>query len=668
MNLCRDLIVGNGFPARDVQVVLPEAGDVLKDAEELAQYGSWSWAVGQNKVVWSDQLHRIFGLDPRGFEGTFEAYLQLVHADDRATVKAEIERAFADHQPFEFTERIVRPDGLIRVLQSRGKVYLDAAGQPAQLVGVCLDMTERVRNIAFRKIQQELTDTLAEPPALETALSRILSIVGFHLNLDFGQVWLANDAENFIEPIAGWHVPNSAYRGFLSTHQGVRLVKGAGIVGRVWQRAEPIWAPDIVTDDRALLGARAEILGLHAIMVFPMTAKGLTVGVLEFLSHEIRQPEPEVIEMLGVIGRQVGEFILRMRAEERLQETEDRFQLMIDNVRDYAIFFLDAHGTVASWNTSAEHLSGYKAHEIVGQHYSRFHPQTDIEKGKPQIALEVAAAQGRFADEGWRVRRDGSQFWASSTITALRDGGGNLKGFAKITRDISNHKWTEEELRSRAERLQSLSRRLAEVQENERRGLAQELHDRVGQNLTALSMNFHLLRGELSPDQREKVENRLDDCMTQLDEIVESTRNVMANLRPAVLDQFGLMAALRSMAESFQARTGVETSVSGEDPQPRMVPLIENAMYRIAQEALNNLAKHADAKHATLTLEIQRDTLRFTIADDGVGFDPSAPGKIGYEGGWGLITMRERAQVIGGELRVESAPGQGTKIVVETRL
>jgi formate hydrogenlyase transcriptional activator len=136
----------------------------------------------------------------------------------------------------------------------------------------------------------------------------------------------------------------------------------------------------------------------------------------------------------------------RKRAEEALRDSEERFRSLVEGVRDYAIFMLDPDGRVVSWNPGAERIKGYRAEEIIGQRFSRFFTREDIERGKPDEELKVAAAQGRFEEEGWRVRKDGSQFWANVVITALRDEAGRLRGFSKVTRDFTERKRAEEAL------------------------------------------------------------------------------------------------------------------------------------------------------------------------------------------------------------------------------
>src|SRR2546429_9025741 len=124
--------------------------------------------------------------------------------------------------------------------------------------------------------------------------------------------------------------------------------------------------------------------------------------------------------------------------------TEQQLQMLIDSVRDYAIFLLDSRGRIITWNQGAQRIKGYTFDEIRGRHFSVFYPREDIESGKPEYELKVAAQEGRFEDEGWRIRKDGSRFWANVVITALKDESGVLLGFGKVTRDISERKWAME--------------------------------------------------------------------------------------------------------------------------------------------------------------------------------------------------------------------------------
>ena len=140
-------------------------------------------------------------------------------------------------------------------------------------------------------------------------------------------------------------------------------------------------------------------------------------------------------------------------ATQTSSDSQELLRLLIENVREYAIITLDPGGRVLSWNPTAERLKGWKGEEIIGQHFSRFYPPEDLQRGKPEMELKVAAQDGRFEDEGWRLRKDGSRFWANVIITALRDSEGRLRGFGKITRDLTDRREAEDKIRKQSQEI-----------------------------------------------------------------------------------------------------------------------------------------------------------------------------------------------------------------------
>jgi signal transduction histidine kinase len=236
-----------------------------------------------------------------------------------------------------------------------------------------------------------------------------------------------------------------------------------------------------------------------------------------------------------------------------------------------------------------------------------------------------------------------------------------------LVAEIEERKQTEQALTLSQAQLRALYVQLANLEEGERRRLARELHDQVGQNLTALGINLNVVLNQLSGTSREKVETRLRDSLRIATETAVSIRDVMAALRPQVLDDYGLKAALQMEAERFTTRTGVSTEVIGHEANPRASDGVETALYRIAQEALTNVSKHGRAKRVVVRLEQAEGRMRLTIEDDGIGFDPEKVNP-GRHSGWGLMNMRERIQAHDGSLRVVSAAGEGTRIVVEVTL
>jgi PAS domain S-box-containing protein len=220
-------------------------------------------------------------------------------------------------------------------------------------------------------------------------------------------------------------------------------------------------------------------------------------------------------------------------------------------------------------------------------------------------------------------------------------------------------------LSEQRQRLRDLGARLAEVEEAERKRLAQHLHNMVGQNLTALGINLSLIKSQMSEQAPPSVQATLEDSLDLVEGTTERIRLVMADLRPPVLDDYGLIPALDWYAKRVAPRIGVEIAVSGEEPAPRLPPRTEAALFRIAQEALTNVAKHARASQVEVTVSTTDSQVSLIIADDGVGFTDTRSQVRNEHGGWGIINMIERAEALGGCCEIDSVPGEGTRVTVE---
>lgn len=363
------------------------------------------------------------------------------------------------------------------------------------------------------------------------------------------------------------------------------------------------------------------------------------------------------------------------QTEIRLRQSDEIFRLLVDSVKDYAIFLLDRDGRVATWNQGAERIKGYKADDIIGEHFSRFYPKEARESRWPERELEIAAKEGRFVDEGLRVRKDGSTFWAYVVITALRDEQGELRGFSKVTRDLSERRALEErtrqlnkELRARVTELlesqrqvelrtlelQKLSGELLHVQDEERRRMARTLHDELGQELVALKLELDTLRSS--------GENGCNRNLLQATELASSAlqkvRNMSYLLHPPLLDESGLLPALHWYFEGLQSRGQLRITFEYKPLVfPRLSRDIETAIFRIIQESLTNVYRHADSEDARIELIQESDTVTVRVRDFGKGI-PETNFGLAITPGVGISGMRERVKQLNGEMRVARAePG-----------
>ena len=359
--------------------------------------------------------------------------------------------------------------------------------------------------------------------------------------------------------------------------------------------------------------------------------------------------------------------------------SEERFRLFVEGVRDYAIFMLDANGCVSTWNSGAERIKGYKSEEIIGKHLSVFYPEEDLRNRKPWCELEVAAQEGRLEDEGWRIRKDGSKFWANVIITALRDGNGRLYGYGKVTCDATERKQTHEALRQANERLQSeviarakaehklyeseqslrkLSRHLLRTQDDERRRIGRDLHDSLGQYLAILKMNLDSLQLSLKLNDSERFQ--LEQCVRLSDDAVKEVRTISYLLYPPMLEELGLKSAIPWYLDGFARRSNVKTTLEIPADFGRLSQDVELTLFRILQEALTNVHRHSGSRIARVRLMHQDGKVTMEIEDQGKGFPTTivAGYKEGLPGGLGvgLRGMDERTKQLGGQL--ELIPGK----------
>jgi signal transduction histidine kinase len=276
---------------------------------------------------------------------------------------------------------------------------------------------------------------------------------------------------------------------------------------------------------------------------------------------------------------------------------------------------------------------------------------------------EIAFREEQAAVAALRVglRR---QVWQASAIAVLL--GVAVAGFAIRHAGRLERRILEQLSQDTAQRdeLERLSKKLMAAQEDERRRIARELHDRVGQSLSALNINLDIIMKDdtLAPPARQ----RLEDSLGLVDGTLQSIENVMAELRPPLMDEYGLAAALGWHAEEFSRRTGILVAVSDAAPEAAKNLRLEAALalFRIAQEALNNAAKHSRARNVSIEISRSENQVLLSVRDDGRGFDTAAARR----GRWGMTTMRERAEAAGGQLEVQSAPGEGTRVVATVRL
>jgi PAS domain S-box-containing protein len=287
----------------------------------------------------------------------------------------------------------------------------------------------------------------------------------------------------------------------------------------------------------------------------------------------------------------------------------------------------------------------------------------------PIMALRERAWGGELTDfalDKRCIRKNRSLLWCRNNVAAVPNNGLLPRYLLELIEDISEIKAAEASLRASSAQLRALTRRLVGLQEDERRHLAAELHDQIGQALAVIGLKLTIAEAQLAPEQN-SCAKALRDAESMLEEAGRAARNVISQLRPAVLDDYGLVAALRALAEQASRRHGFTVHVDALEDMPRLPTEVEATFFRIAQEALSNVARHAQADAVHILLQPRRQGAVMFLMDNGRGFDCANLKTPEKQSTWGLLMMRERAETAGMRLRIHSVPGKGTRILLRWR-
>ncbi len=402
----------------------------------------------------------------------------------------------------------------------------------------------------------------------------------------------------------------------------------------------------------------------------PAPGAGLSLRQLAeaaFEAQTLRTPEPltnlttaQTQRMLHELG--VHQVELEMQNEE-LRRTQ--VDLSTARARYFDLYHLapvgyctlDERGQIRQANLAAASMLGLS----VGALRDRF--LTSLIVREDQDAYYLYRRQPRPAGQSpscelRMVKSDGALLWVQLTTMVAEDADGAPE-LRVVMNDVTQHKQVEADLRESVQQSRLLSRRVLEAQETERRRVAMELHDELGQALTAIKINLQV--GERFRDQAPGELNA--ENIRIVDEALLQMRRLAYGLRPSMLDDLGLTSALRWMAEQTAQRSGLVIRFEPDLSEARLAPEIEIAVFRIAQEALTNIVRHAHAQNVQMTLQHEGDVLVLNVQDDGCGFDLAAMRARAAAGGsMGVLGMEERATLIGAELRIESTAGQGSHL------
>jgi PAS domain S-box-containing protein len=595
--------------ARNSRHKSPTIEAVVTNEEPLAIVGSWSWDIITGQMVWSDELYRILGLYPQEIEASFEAGMARIHPEERETVLLALEKCMYRGERYGQPIRIIRPDGEIRLLQVLGSVVTDEQRIPVRMFGICHDITEMEATKEARRDAERKYRQIFE-----------------------------NAGEGIFQS-----TPEGCY---LTANPALALMHGFDSPEELIRSRRDI-SHEIYVDPacREEFKRRLEKYGIVRAFEHQTFRKD---GSKIWISVNARAVKDEAGRVLYYEGTAL-DITERKQAEQALRESEERYRELFENSKD-ALYVHDMGGRYTSVNRAAETLSGYTREELIGEHFSAFvDPKYQAQvQGKLLSKLEDAA---ETTYEIEIITKQGSHVPVEISSRLIFENGAPV-GVQGCVRDISERKRAQAASRT-------YSRRLLEAQEAERRRISRELHDQVGQILTAVKMNLHSLQQKCSTPE---ILSSIGDNMEVIDEAVDQVRDLSVDLRPLLLDDFGLAVALRwyldRQAKSFGVPAAfIKRSLREYD---RFSSELETACFRIVQEAVTNVVRHAGASRITVTLERTDSELTLLISDDGAGFDTgvlrSGVPTLGLRG------MEERVQALGGSITIDSGPARGTEI------
>jgi len=386
------------------------------------------------------------------------------------------------------------------------------------------------------------------------------------------------------------------------------------------------------------------------------------------------------------VKRSSIELVLRKGSIAEQGALGEQFELLVSNVVDYAIFLLDPTGVIASWNEGAERIKGYRADEIVGRHFSIFYPLEDTRNRKPEWELEVARREGRYAEEGWRLRKDGTRFWASVVITALRDETGRLRGFGKVTRDLTERHEIEEqrnaERDAEAQRLREHATSMAELEQAKTEFLNLASHELRGPLTVIRGYNSMLEDGSIPVEQIPAIARLLEAKLAQMDLLIEQmleTARLEHDLLELSRDRFDVRWVAQEQLDIFRPLAHGHHFVVESAREPLLVEGDRSRIATIVANFMDNAIKYSPDGGEVCIISGRRGAEVFiSVRDHGIGISAEHMprmftrfGRLPTEEnmsiagtGLGLFLCKEIAVRHGGDITVRSQPGEGSEFTL----
>ena len=618
--------------------------DTLRAGEERlrltfqeARVGTWSWDVATNVATWHTGLKALYGLPSEppfnpyaDFSGSYEDFLATIHPDDRDPVAAAVSQSLAGVARYDVEFRVVWPDGSVHWLADKGTVLRDKTGKATGMRGLSIDITERKQLEAARQIFVSLADNSTE-------------FIGM-CDMNFRPFYANAAAMRMVGLESLEQVCRTPVKDFFFPEDQVIIYEE--------------FFPRVIQEGKGELEIR-----------FRHFTTGEALWML-YNVFTLTDPKGKPIG-LATVSRDIT---ARKRAEEALQASQERLALA-QRSANAGVWDWEVPTNTLSW--SPEYYFLYGLDPSVKPTYDNWLASV-LEEDRERVDRHVHEAMAAQSDLDLQVRIQHPERgirWLNALGRTAYDEKGHPVRLTGFTIDVTERQRADEALRAahgelaervhqlleQQERLRALSVTNEELREHAARHIAHELHDEAGQILAAVRIALARIAVKAAP----ALDDDLGHVKALITQVEDQLRHLAHELRPTILDDLGLGPALEFLSHGVAQRWGLKIAVTGAIGIV-LPPKIATILYRVAQEALTNVVRHAGAREVILRLERRPDAVRLLIRDDGKGFDVS--GTAGQQRGLGLLGIEERVMAVDGTVEIQSQPGKGTDVVVTVPL
>ncbi|MDT8301350.1 MAG: PAS domain S-box protein [Sedimentisphaerales bacterium] len=596
----------------------------LVESQKIANLGSWEMNLVTNEETWSDQIYRLLGFEPGEVTPCHETFLSTVHPDDRGMISQAVQKAISENKPYEMEFRVVRKDGTERIMHSRGEINFDESGKPVRIVGMGQDITERKKTEEAIRKSENLYRTLVE--ANPYGIQEI-------------------DSSGFIT------YTNPAYQKILGYTEQELL--GKSILDLLEPESKRNELQDYLSE------VVKEQPQPKTYYQKNRTKDNRIIDMAVDWNYK-RDNEGRIIGFTSVIT----DITKRKKADDKLVWLNELMMYIISHARScIAVHDRDLKYIFVS----ERYLKEYKVKEkdVIGKHHYEIFP--DLPQKWRDVHQRVLLGEVLSEDEDPYVREDGSVDWTTWECRPWYNSDGSIGGIIVYTEIINDRKHAEQKILENQAQLKSLASQLSITEERERRRIATELHDQIGQSLVFSKIKLDELHQSAPSGELTKT---LDEICNNIGQIIQDTRSLTFDLSSPILNQFGLEAAVADWLEvQIGAKHGIETEFEDDGRQKPLDDDIRALLFRNVRELLVNVIKHADANKVKVSIQRVNEHIHIDVEDDGKGFNTvKVTSRAAKDTKFGLFSIKERLEQLGGHFQIDSEPGRGSKFSMTTPL